>query len=303
MNDTQSLTHPFIFFGTSRLSVIVLQELAKHGQVPVAIITTPDTPQGRKLILTPTETKQYGIEHNIPVYTFAKLDIDAVSQIETISKDLGVDYFLVASYGLIIPQSILDIPPHGVLNIHPSLLPMYRGATPIQQAILDDTKETGVTIMKMDAKMDHGPIYIQAKRKDVELWPIGYLALEEELAKQSVEIFIHTIADICSNRLTQQEQNHAEATFTKKITKEQGLIDITKLYGNEGYVQYLKYLAFEVWPGTFFFVHKKDVQIRVKIKKAHWDSELSQFSIDTVIPEGQKEVSYPEFLKRISEYY
>ncbi len=303
MNHMQSQTYPFIFFGTSRLSVIVLQELAKRGQVPVAIITTPDTRQGRKLLLTPTDTKRYGIERDIPVYTYAKLDTEAISTIAAISKKYNVEYFLVASYGLIIPQTILDIPPHGVLNIHPSLLPIYRGATPIQQAILDDVNETGVTIMKMDSKMDHGPIYAQAKRRDTTLWPIGYTALEEELAKLSVKIFTNTLEDICSNRIAPKAQDHECATFTKKITKEQGLIDMSKLSGHEGYVQYLKYLAFEVWPRTFFFVQKKDIQTRVSIKKAHWDSELSRLSIDTVIPEGQKEVPYSEFIKRISEYY
>jgi methionyl-tRNA formyltransferase len=296
-----SAPHPFIFFGTSRLSVIVLEQLAHNGYIPKAIITAPDSPQGRKLILAPTETKQYALAHNIPVYTYAKLTPEAIEEIKTVAA--GVDFFLVASYGLIIPQAILDIPPHGVLNIHPSLLPTYRGATPLQQAILDDVKNTGVTIMQMDAKMDHGHIYSQEVRKNPELWPISYSELEKELSIQSVETLVELIDHICENRIRPIPQDHEVATFTKKITKDQGEIDINTLEGKVGYTQFLKYLAFEIWPGTFFFILKKDMKIRVKIKRAHWDNERALFVIETVIPEGQKEVAYAEFMKRIAEYY
>ncbi|MFM2383543.1 MAG: hypothetical protein RIQ72_115 [Candidatus Parcubacteria bacterium] len=296
-----STPRPFIFFGTSRLSVIVLEQLALHGYIPKAIITAPDSPQGRKLILTPTETKQYAQVHGIPVYTYTKLTPEAIAEIAKIA--IGVDFFLVASYGLIIPQVILDIPPHGVLNIHPSLLPAYRGATPLQQAILDDVSNTGVTIMQMDAKMDHGPIYSQEVRKNPTNWPISYSELEKELSIQSVETLVELIDHICEHRIRPIPQNHDAATFTKKITKDQGEIDINALGGKTGYAQFLKYLAFEIWPGTFFFVQKKDMQVRVKIKRAHWDNALDLLVIDTVIPEGQKEVSYDEFMKRIAEYY
>lgn len=302
MNDIKS-NHllPFIFFGTSKFSVLVLEELAKHHIVPQAIITTPDSLQGRKLILMPTDTKTYGLEKNIPVHTFAKLDDQAIDIIRNKYRD--VQFFLVASYGLIIPQAVLDIPPRGVLNIHPSLLPQYRGATPIQQAILDNCQDTGTTIMQVDAKMDHGPIYIQENRPTDLGWPKSYIELEIDLAKQSAQLFAKNIADICAGKLIATDQKHEQATYTKKITKEQGLLDLNQLTGESGYRQYLKYLAFEIWPGTFFFAKKQQAEIRVKIKKAHWDSELSSFIIDTVVPEGQKEVSYREFLKRIAMYY
>lgn len=293
----------FIFFGTSRLSVIVLETLAIHGLIPKAIITSPDRPKGRKLILTPPLTKIYGDKQNIPVLQFEKLDSDAIDKIKSICGPSVIDFFLVASYGLIIPQAVLDIPKFGTLNIHPSLLPKYRGATPIQQAILDDEKNTGITIMLMDAKMDHGPILIQEKRIDIAgvpglSWPKKYDDLEEELAVQAANILEQNIDKILSGEIVPVEQNHADATFTKKIQKPDGLIHIDKLSGEEGYKQFLKFNAFHTWPTCFFFVEKGGAPMRVKITDAIWSAEENTMKILKVIPEGQKEVAYSEFLKR-----
>lgn len=296
--------YPFIFFGTSRFSVIALETLAKNGIVPSAIITTPDKPKGRKLILTAPETKIYGQEHNIPVYQFEKLVPEAVEEIRVLSQKLSIQWFLVASYGLIIPQSVLDIPSWGTINIHPSLLPAYRGATPLQQAILDDLANTGVTIMKMDAKMDHGPIILQEQRihnpqNSSDYWPKKYIDLETELAKQSAELLAKHLADIIEGKIVPKEQDHDQATFTKKIQKENGLIDLSKLSGDEGRKAYLRFMAFHLWPTCFAFVVKNGKTIRIKITDARWNSETTSMQILKVIPEGQKEVGYEEFMKRI----
>jgi methionyl-tRNA formyltransferase len=284
----------FIFFGSSRLSVIVLDELERLMIIPSAIVTTPDRPKGRKLILTPTEVKIFGIEHGIPVFQFEKLDADAVAKLRTA---MPVKYFLVASYGLIIPQAILDLPQYGVLNIHPSLLPEYRGATPIQQAILDDRSDTGVTIMQVDAKMDHGPILVQEKRNAGELWPKKYADLEEELARHGARMIAHTIGDILNKKIQPQEQNHELATFTKKIEKSDGEIDIndTALRGPTGRSQFLKFNAYYEWPTTFFFAKEK----RIKITDAIWDNVTQEMKIIKVIPEGQKETLWSEYKKKL----
>lgn len=306
MNNPNLANKEFIFFGTSRLSVIVLEELAKHGLIPTAIITTPDRPKGRKLILTPPLTKDYAIKNNIPVYQFEKLDNTAIEQIKSISKNSA--FFLVASYGLIIPKDILDIPSFGTINIHPSLLPKYRGATPLQQALLDDAKNTGITIMLMDEKMDHGPILIQENRLN-KIWPLSYDDLEEELAILAAKILSRNIDKILNKEITPTPQNHELATFTKKIKKESGEININKLSGDDGYKQFLKFCAYKTWPTTFFFVektHKSNTtnvnqtkKLRVKITDANWDNLNNTMEILKVIPEGQKPISYNEFIKKI----
>ena len=145
----------FTFFGSSGFSLIVLDELETLGLVPTYVVTTSDKPQGRKMIITPTPVKSWAVSRKIPVYDPEKLDSSIVEKLRA-NKD--VDMYLVASYGKMIPQEILDIPKHKVLNIHPSLLPRFRGASPLQSAILEDVKDTGVSIMVIDADMDHSRI-------------------------------------------------------------------------------------------------------------------------------------------------
>lgn len=316
------MKYPYIFFGSSRLSLIVVEALCKAGISPLAIVTTTDKPKGRKLILTPPEVKIFGQEHNIPVLQFEKLNENAVTEIGNVLKnykDLQTStenikdtlsaktFFLVASYGLIIPQSVLDLPEFGTLNIHPSLLPAYRGASPLQQALIDDVKDTGVTIMLMDAKMDHGPIILQEKRHaHMADWPKLYPDFESELALQGTRMIIDNISEILDGSIVPKEQDHGLATFTKKFQKTDGLLDINKLAGPEGYQQFLRFNALYEWPGTYFFAKlaKKnddvtETDIRVKITAAHWDAAANLMEIEKVIPEGQKETLWSEFRKKI----
>ena len=158
----------FAFFGTDEFSVVVLNTLKNLGFVPSFIITTPDQPKGRKMILTPPPVKVWAEENKIKIIQPTSLkNIDEQSRHALDGlNDQGLPLiFLVASYGKIIPKNILDIPTHGTLNIHPSLLPKYRGASPLETAILSGDTETGVTIIKLDEEMDHGPILIQESLK------------------------------------------------------------------------------------------------------------------------------------------
>jgi methionyl-tRNA formyltransferase len=147
MNQKQNIK--FAFFGTAGFSVAVLDELERAGFLPSAVVTAPDAVMGRKKVLTPSPVKVWAQARNIPVVLPDSL--------------ANFDLFVIASYGKIIPKKILDIPRFGTLNVHPSLLPKYRGPSPIQTFILNGDEETGVTIMLTDEQMDHGPVIASAK--------------------------------------------------------------------------------------------------------------------------------------------
>jgi methionyl-tRNA formyltransferase len=281
------MQNKIIFFGTSIFSVEVLEQLKARGLIFDAIVTTVDKPQGRKLIMTPPPAKIWATENNVKVFQFEKLK-DSVDEL----KNLNPDLFIVASYGKIIPQSILDLPKKGALNIHPSILPEYRGASPLQTCILDDSKNIGVTIIKMDAEMDHGPI-VAMKKVDVENWPVNVLELKKILGKEGSDILIASLEEYLDGSLKLVEQDHSKATFTKKITKANGEIDIN----GDQWKNYLKTQAFFGWPGTFFFTERHGKKIRVKINSASFDKENNKMMIEKVTPEGGKEMAYADFLR------
>ncbi len=274
----------FAFFGSSHFSVIVLDELERAGFLPACVITTPDKPQGRKLIITPNPVKTWALEKKIPVYDPAKLDDELISNLKQESCDL----FVVASYGKIIPAAIIDIPPHKTLNIHPSLLPIYRGASPLQSAILNDTTITGVTIMRIDEKMDHGPILAQ-KTIIVDTWPT-YEVFETMMATEGAGLLASIMPDWVHGKIAEIEQDHTKATYTKKISKEDALIDLSA----DPYLNFRKIQAYHEWPQAFFFITHHDKQLRIKITSASFKDGV--LTIEKVIPEGSKEISYKDFV-------
>lgn len=274
-----------VFYGTDEwVSIPVLEELVSKDLTPKIVVTVPDRPQGRKLVLTPSPVKVWAQKQNIKVMQPEKLDDDFISELKS---QVAVDLQIVASYGKILPKSILEIPKHGTLNVHPSLLPKYRGATPIESAILDDQKETGVTIIEMDAEMDHGPIVGQEMYKFLE-WPSKEM-ISRTLAHLGGQILAEIIPNWVKGNVDKKEQEHKSATFTKKVEKMDGLLNKE----DSERVQFLKYIAHNPWPGTFFFIDKDDKQVRVKITDAIFDNGL--FVIKKVIPEGKKEMSFDDF--------
>ncbi len=278
----------FTFFGTSDFSVYVLEALKTRGLLPSHIVTTPDTPRGRKLIITPPKVKVWAIENNIPFIQPESLK--SIDLIEELKKHHS-DVFVVASYGKIIPQAILDIPAHKTLNVHPSLLPKLRGASPIQSAILEEEK-TGVTIMRLDDKMDHGPIVAQkVLSEDTDSWRTYYADLEKTLGDMGGALLAEILPDWVNGKITETEQDHNKATYTKKIEKTDGLISLD----DNAEKNLRKIKAFSVWPGTFFFTKSKGKEIRVIIT----DAEIidGKLEIKKVIPESRKEMSYLDFLK------
>lgn len=276
----------FVFFGTSRFAVIVLETLHTLGLIPSMIVTTPDKPQGRKLEILPTPAKVWALAHNIQVLQPEKLNEEFKNiLVQTYS---GADLYIVASYGKIIPEIIFNIPKHKTLNIHPSLLPKLRGATPIEGAILHEEK-TGVTIMQIDKEMDHGPIVAQ-KRIHVDPWPPRADHLEEVLATEGARLLASIIPDWIDGKITAIEQAHNHATFTKKITKEDGELDLSA----DPFENWKKIQAYYGWPGSFYFVENDGKKMRIKISQARFEPESKKLIIEKVIPEGKKEVNYSD---------
>ena len=277
---------PFAFFGTSRFSVLLLEEMRHAGIVPDLIITAPDRPVGRKQIITPPPVKDWAIENDINTFQPETL------KDESLIEELGnYALFIVASYGKIIPERILDIPKLGTLNVHPSLLPKYRGASPIQNQILNDEKNVGTTIMLMDKEMDHGPVITQKEIIFSETeFPAPYEDVGEKLAKESATLLVEILPRWIEKNISPSEQNHEEATYTKIITKEDGEISLS----DDPRKNYLKYLAYSEWPKTYFFFEKDGKKMRAIITEASFED--GSFVIKKVIPESKNEIEYEAFV-------
>ncbi len=216
----------YIFFGTPRFAEIVLNGLIDGGMVPVAVVCNPDRPLGRKKVITPPATKLLAIKTSPDIDILQPEALDDVFIKRLCALD--PDFFVVAAYARIIPRSVLDVPRLGTLGTHPSLLPSYRGASPIQSVILAGEIKTGATIYAMDEKMDHGPIYAQ---EEVPLDPLTmpYVVLEEQLATLSARLLIKTISALMNGTATPRMQDESRATFTKKFTTENGFIEASEL--------------------------------------------------------------------------
>ncbi len=269
------------FFGSSEFSIIVLDELKKNGVNPAFIVTTPDKEQGRKMILTPNIVKTWAENNSIEYITPESLKEESVQ-----NKLSEYNLFIVASYGKIIPKIIIDLPNYHTLNIHPSLLPKYRGPSPLQEQILNDEKNIGVSIMMIDEQVDHGAILAQ-KEVSISNWPVGFNSLQEILGKEGAKILAEILPDWIASKISEKEQNHNEATFTKKTEKADGLLDLSE----DAYKNYLKILAYEDWPGTYFIQNEK----RVIVKKASYKN--NELKIERVVPEGKKEMNYEDYLR------
>lgn len=283
----------FAFFGTPEIAAIILDELAAAGYVPELVVTNPDAPVGRKQVLTPPAAKVWATEHNVPVIQPTTLkDPSAIPALSETAWDL----LIVAAYGKLIPEWILTLPKHGVLNVHPSLLPKLRGASPIRSAILEDMRTTGVTIMQMDAELDHGPIIAQLTTTIApEHWPVSGTDLDVGLAHQGGALLASVLPTWLAGTVTVTPQNHAEATFCTKIDKSMSelSIDPTDLpAGNEAYQALLKIRAFAGWPETFFIHNGK----RIKIKHASLSAD-GTLMITRIVPEGKGEMDWGAYFR------
>lgn len=231
-----------IFCGTPSQSAHLADSLHSHpGLKIVAVVTNPDSKVGRKQILTPSPVKEWAMENSIDVFTPEKFDEDFYDAL----RSYNADFFAVMAYGKLVPQEFLDIPSYGAFNLHFSLLPAYRGATPIQSALLHGEKISGITIFKIVKAMDAGEIYIQQK---TDLENKIHSQVWEEMIEQGSEGFIKLFTQF--EDFVPTPQNHDHATFCSKIKKSDGEVSFTENTATEIINQYR---AYERWPGIFYF--------------------------------------------------
>jgi methionyl-tRNA formyltransferase len=300
-----------VFFGTPVFSVLTLQKLVGAGIKPIAIVTAPDRPKGRGHKRASPPVKIFADDRGIPVFQPEKLDEDFRFRI----SDFKPDMFVVASYGKILPISLLNIPPKGALNAHPSLLPQYRGASPIQTALLNGDEKTGVTLILMDEKMDHGPILAQ-QELNVSISQYQFPDLHNKLAELSGSLLIETLPKWLAGEITPRSQEHEKATFTKLFTKEDGRITWQKPAVEIDRMA----RALNPWPGTWCYANEKRIKILsgrasaepcsekpgTAIKK---DGALAVctsdgiYTVEKLQMEGNKPISGPEFLRRYPEQH
>lgn len=230
-----------VFMGSPEFALPSLRKLAATGNV-IGVVTQPDRPSGRRQKLTPPPVKELAIELGIPFIQPVKVrQPEAMTQLKTWAPDVIV----VVAYGQILRPDLLELPPFGCLNVHASLLPRWRGAAPIQAAILHGDPKTGVTIMRLDAGMDTGPILSQ---RQVEITPEDtYGTLSARLAEVGAELLIETLPKYLSGEITPQEQDSSLATLAPMLKKEDGLLDFNR--PAEALERQVR--AFQPWPGAF----------------------------------------------------
>ncbi|HUV80902.1 MAG TPA: methionyl-tRNA formyltransferase [Patescibacteria group bacterium] len=239
-----------VFMGTPEFGAVILEKLCRSEYKPVLAVTAPDKPAGRKLILTPPPVKITAQKYGIPI-----IQPEKISSLKPEISDLKPDLIIVASFGRILPKGILELPKYGCLNLHPSLLPQYRGATPIQSAVLDGCEKTGATVILMDEKMDHGPIVAQ-KTLVMEKQETA-VSLFDKLAELSADLILETIPKWLGNEIKARKQDESRATFTRILTKENGRIN----WRRPAEEIERKIRAFNPWPGTYCLANDKIFKI------------------------------------------
>lgn len=300
----------YIYFGTSEFAATILEKLLDENMAPITVVTQPDRPAGRGKKIQESPVKTIAQNAGIPLLQPEKLDVDAIKKIAALNTDL----FIVAAYGAILPKALLALPSKQAVNVHPSLLPLYRGPSPIQTAVLNGETKTGVSLILLDEAIDHGPILAQ------ETASIGYRdtseTLSHTLALQSATMLLKTIPKWLAGALSPTPQDHTKATFTKMIIKEDGRIDWKKSAKEiERHVR-----AMTPWPGSWTVwkqgtketrLHAKNVTVGPRLRSDSKDIPgkiLKNFDngmtivcgkdtllIQTLQPEGKKEMTARAF--------
>ncbi|RAP26512.1 Methionyl-tRNA formyltransferase [Brevibacillus laterosporus] len=219
MKDTRIL-----FMGTPDFSTQSLEALLTHGYQVVGVVTQPDRPVGRKRVLTPPPVKELALRHGLPVYQPEKIrESEAVQSVLDATRP---DLIVTAAYGQILPNSLLEAPKHGCINVHASLLPKYRGGAPIHASIINGEKESGVTIMYMVQALDAGDMISKVVVPIEERDTAG--SLFEKLGAAGADLLIDTLPKLLKGEITPEPQNHEEATFAPNIKRENERIDWNK---------------------------------------------------------------------------
>ncbi len=301
------MAYRMLFFGSATFSAPLLETLAQDKRFEViGVVTQPDRPVGRKGELTPPPIKTTALNLGLPVFQY-----ESVKPTEVIAelKEKQPDLIIVASFGQIMPQALLDVGKLGAINFHWSLLPKYRGASPIQGAIIEGEGKTGATIMLMDAKMDHGAILNQLEEK-IEPTDTSDI-LYHRLSQKGAPLLADTIIGYIEKTITPKEQDHSQATFVKILTRENGKLDPVERTAEE---LERRVRAYQPWPGAYLELEGK----RLKVLKTELGPPTSEppstlfndkdlpciackqgtsLRLTEVQPEGKKPMKGQDFLR------
>lgn len=307
-----------IFFGTPEYVAPVLDGLKNAGHEIAAVVTQPPKPVGRKKILAPSPVALWAQTHGIVIFDGKPKEI-----VEDL-RHLGAEVGILGAYGRILPPELLAIFPHGILNIHPSLLPKYRGASPVQAAIAAGEKQTGATIIKLDSEVDHGPIIAQFTEEIRENDTAG--TLRERLFEKASDVLVAILPAYLEGSAELREQEHEKATYTTLLKKEHGFIPqkyinaaskgdafcgLWQIPFIKGHIvtpdaQCLERFirAMSPWPGAWTEIkleRKTQNAKRLKILKAHTEKDPITYHLplipDVVQLESKNPVSWKEFKK------
>lgn len=239
-----------VFLGTPDFAVPSLRALVASKHEVVLAVAQPDRPAGRGMKMQRPPVADVAGELGIPLLQPAKINAEFLDAVRAAAPDLGV----VVAYGKILPNALLEIPPHGFINVHGSLLPRWRGAAPIQRSVEAGERETGVAIMQLDAQLDHGPVYAMGKIEvgDDEL----VSSVFDRLAATGGELLVKVVDEIAEGTAVAREQDHSQATYAKKIEKEEGRID----WSLPAKTIYDRFRAFTPWPGVFAEVRGETIK-------------------------------------------
>ncbi|MEK7070621.1 MAG: methionyl-tRNA formyltransferase [Patescibacteria group bacterium] len=305
-----------VYFGTPDFSARFLELILNDKELlveVVGVVTQEDKKVGRKQLLTKSPVKLVAEKYNIPVISHPEFISGSHKMLNQVQHDSAIDLGLLFAYGNILPKEILDIPKFGFWNVHPSLLPKYRGPSPIAAPLIEGKTETGVTIIKMDDQMDHGPIIVQ---KQVYIFPVWR---RDQLTDHLVEIgftlfkecFMRYAEDLAKVPL--QTQDHSKATYSKKLTRQDGYVPLNVILApaspelqrgenagigvrdDKGMKLFNLFRGLYPWPGIWTRVKINDKEQRLKITKMHWEND--QLVIKKVQLEGKKEVDFEIFNK------
>lgn len=281
-----------IYFGSPEFSAQILESIIKSDLVNVVgVVTTPDKPTGRRLTLTPSPVASLAGSYDLPIYKPVKLDDANLAHLRLLKPDI----FLVVSFGKIIPQNYLDTPKIGIYNIHFSLLPKYRGALCISEALKNQDKETGVTLMEMDALLDHGPIIAQTKL------PIDITdntaTLTTKLTQAAITLLADKLPEICAQNYQKTAQDETHVVFTpshRTQTRENAFIPYEKILiaqnGIESSSLHALIRSLNPEPGAWTTINDLDIKI---LGTSLQDDKLS---LDTVQLPGKSPISWKQYL-------
>lgn len=231
----------YVYFGSADISRRILIGLIKAGYRPALVVSTINKPAGRGLKNTQTPVAEYAEQNKLPLVLVSSFKKGLSMELQKSTAKLGI----LAAFGKIIPQTLLDLFPFGIINVHPSLLPLYRGSSPIQSALMDGVTITGVTIIKLDAEVDHGPIISQ---QSIEVNSLAKAPdLEIRLAEVAISQLLDCVPKYLAQELVPKEQPHEQATFTHLIKKADGYTN----FSEDAQVLNNKQRALTPWPGLW----------------------------------------------------